>query len=160
MGSRYDSWESGKRKRLHDDFVRGLHCFRNNDFEGALILFRTADDNAELDDVYQSRYTSFHGLSRVFMGDENGVKLCRKAAAGETSDVEVYYNLAMAEHRLGFHESALMALRRGLNIEPDHTGLQRLKQELSRRERRGANPGMKSDNIVRQLLKRLLGHSR
>jgi len=159
MGDRYDAWAPEKRGRLRDDFINGLRCFNSKDFEGALMFFRTADDSAELDDVYQSRYTSFHGLSRVFMGDRNGVKLCRKAAVGETLDVEVYYNLAMAEHRLGFHESALMALRRGLNIDPDHAGLQRLQRELSRRKQRGSTPGFNGDNIVSRLLGKLLGHS-
>ena len=158
MGGRYERG-SGKRIRLHDDFVKGLSCFKSRDFEGARIFFRTADEGAELDDAFQNRYTSFHGLSRVFMGDENGVKLCRKAAAGETVDAEVYYNLAMAERRLDFYESALMALRRGLKIDPEHAGLQRLQRELAQK-RRGALPGVKSDNIVKQLLGRLLGRSR
>ena len=159
MGDRYDAREPEKGVRLRDDFINGLRCFNSKDFEGALMFFRTADDSAELDDVYQSRYTSFHGLSRVFMGDRNGVKLCRKAAVGETLDVEVYYNLAKAEHRLGFHESALMALRRGLNIDPDHAGLQRLQRELSRSEQRGFIPGFNIDNIVNRLLGKLLGRS-
>ena len=159
MGSQFDVPGSGKRTRMHDDFVKGLRCFNSQDFEGALMFFRTADDSAELDDAYQSRYTSFHGLSRVFMGDRNGVKLCRKAAVGETGDVEVYYNLAMAEHRLSFHESALMALRRGLHIDPDHAGLQRLKRELSRSERRASIPGLKSDNVVSRLLGKFLGRA-
>jgi len=159
MGDRYDAREPGKRFQLRDDFVNGLRCFNSKDFAGALIFFRTADDSAELDDAYQSRYTSFHGLSRVFMGDRNGVKLCRKAAVGETVDVEVYYNLAMAEHRLNFNESALTALRRGLKIDPDHAGLQRLKRELSRSERGGSIPGFKSENVVSRLLGKLLGRS-
>lgn len=159
MGGRYNTREPGKRLQLRDDFVNGLRCFNRQDFEGALMFFRTADDSAELDDAFQSRYTSFHGLSRVFMGDRNGVKLCRKAAIGETGDVEVYYNLAMAEHRLKFNESAMMALRRGLNIDPEHAGLQRLKRELSRRERRGAISGFRSDNVVCRLLDKILGRS-
>ena len=159
MGDRYDTWVPEKRGRLRDDFVNGLRCFNSKDFDGALMFFRTADGGAELDDAYQNRYTSFHGLSRVFTGDRNGVKLCRKAEVGETRDVEVYYNLAMAEHRLSFRESALMALRRGLNIDPDHAGLQRLKQELSRSERRASIPGFKPDNVVSRLLGKFLGRS-
>jgi len=159
MGGWYESRGPGKRSELRDDFVNGLRCFNCKDFEGALMFFRIADESAELDDAYQSRYTSFHGLSRVFIGDRNGVKLCRKAAVGETGDVEVYYNLAMAEHRLSFRESALMALRRGLNIDPDHAGLQRLKQELSRSERRASIPGFKPDNVVSRLLGKFLGRS-
>ena len=159
MGGRYDVREPEKRFQSRDDFVNGLRCFNSQDYEGALIFFRTADDSAELDDAYQSRYTSFHGLSRVYMGDSNGVKLCRKAAVGETGDVEVYYNLAMAEQRLSFREGALMALRRGLHIDPEHAGLQRLKRELSRSERRGAISGFRSDNVVSRLLGKFLGRS-
>ena len=160
MGSQFDVPGSGKRTRMHDDFVKGLRCFNSQDFEGALMFFRTADDGAELDDAYQNRYTSFHGLSRVYMGDRNGVKLCRKAAVGETADPDVYYNLAMAEHRLDFYESALMALRRGLNIDPQHRGLLDLKRKLSLKGRASRAAGLKSDNGIKQLLKRLLGHAR
>jgi hypothetical protein len=105
-----DPWVSGSRIRLRDDFVSGLKCFRNEDWEGALGFFRTADDQAEMDDIYQNRYTSCHGLARVHMGDRNGVKLCRKATVGERVDAEVYCNLAVAEHKLGFRESASRSL--------------------------------------------------
>jgi tetratricopeptide (TPR) repeat protein len=160
MGSQFNMPGARKQARMHDDFVKGLRCFNSQDFEGALMFFRAADDRAELDDAYQNRYTSFHGLSRVYMGDRNGVKLCRKAAVGETADADVYYNLAMAEHRLDFYESAMMALRRGLNINPQHRGLLDLKNKLSLKRRGSRAAGLKSDNFVKQLLKRLLGHSR
>ena len=89
MGSQFYQQGAGIRTRMRDDFVKGLRCFNSKDFEGALMFFRTADDSAELNDAYQNRYTSFHGLSRVYMGDSNGVKLCRKAAVGETADAHV-----------------------------------------------------------------------
>ena len=147
---------SGQRMHMRDDFVDGLKCFRSDDYEGALLLFRAADECAEIDDIYQSRYTSFHGLSRVYMGDSSGVKLCRKAVVGEIRDAEVYYNLAMAEHRLGFRESTYMALRRGLKLDPEHAGLLRLKQQLVLREKHGFIPGLKRNNIVNRLVGKLL----
>ena len=156
MGDRFDGPGAVNRTRLHDDFKKGLRCFNSNDFEGALPFFRTADDSAELDDAYQNRYTSFHGLSRVYMGDRNGVKLCRKAAVGEMADAEVFYNLAMAEQRLDFHESALMALRRGLSIDPQHAGLLHLQRKVSPVLQRRTGNG----SIIKQLLDRLLGRSR
>ena len=130
----------------------GLECFRSDDFEGALLFFRSADKCAEIDDIYQNRYTSFHGLSRVYMGDRSGVKLCRKAAVGETRDAEVYHNLAMAEHCLGFRESSYMALRRGLKLDPGHYGLLRLKQQLVLREKHALIPGLKRNNILNRLV--------
>ena len=152
MANRFDPHASGKRLLLRDDFLDGLKCFRSDDYEAALLLFRAADECADMDDLYQSRYTSFHGLSRVYMGDSSGVKLCRKAAAGEIRDAEVYYNLAMAEHRLGFRESTYTALRRGLKLAPGHSGLLRLKQQLVLRKKHASIPGLKRSNIFNRLI--------
>jgi hypothetical protein len=155
-----DPWKKGSQVRLDDDFVNGLKCFRNADWGGALALFRSADEHAEMDDIYQNRYTSFHGLVRVCMGDKNGVKLCRKAAVGEQSDVEVYYNLAMAEHKSGFRESAYMALRRGLKIDAGHPGLKHLQQEITLREQHGLLPGMRRENFLNRMFGMLFRGSR
>jgi len=137
---------------MRDDFLDGLKCFKGNDYENALSYFRSADRGAEMDDIYQNRYTSFHGLARVFMGDRNGVKLCRKAAVGETHDAEVYYNLALAENKLDYRESACMALRRGLKIDAGHPGLIRLKKEIVLREQTGLITGLGRNNILNRLL--------
>ena len=83
MGKQFDPWDSGSRTRLHEDFVSGMSHFKGEDYQGAIPLFRAADEGADMDDIYQHRYTSFHGLARVMMGDKAGVKLCRKAAVGE-----------------------------------------------------------------------------
>jgi hypothetical protein len=147
-----DPWEAGSRIRFRDDFISGMKCFRNEDWEGALIFFRTAQEQAEIDDIYKKRYTSFHGLARVHSGDRNGVKLCREAAVGERYDAEVYYNLAVAEHTLGFRESACTALRRGLAIDASHAGLQRLSQQLQLREQRPLLPGLPREHIFNRIL--------
>jgi len=155
MGGKYDPWESGSRVRLHTEFVTGLRCYRNDDFAAAVPHFRSADEGAELDDIYQNRYTSFHGLARVMMGDKNGVKLCRKAAVGEQDDPEVYYNLAMAEDRLGFRECAYTALRRGLNVDSGHSGLLRLKNEFVLREKKSLIPGIKREGFLNRVIGKL-----
>ena len=155
MANRFDSWSADQRLHRRDDFVDGLKCFRSEDYEGALIFFRAADECAVIGDIYQSRYTSFHGLTRVYTGDSNGVKLCRKAVVGETRDAEVYYNLAMAEHRLGFRESACTALRRGLKLAPGHDGLLHLKRQLLLRKKHGFIPGLRYNNIVNRLVGKL-----
>ena len=155
-----DPWETGSRLRLREDFVDGLRHFRNDDWENALPLFRGADEQAAIDDVYQNRYTSFHGLARVLMGDTNGVKLCRKAAVGEQKDVEVYYNLALAEHRLGCRESAWTALRRGLRIDHGHSGLKRLELEFTLRGKKKLVPGLNRDGIINRTIGRLFRGSR
>lgn len=160
MASQSGLQSTGKRLRLRDEFVDGLKCFHNSDYEGAVLLFRAADERAEMTDVYQNRYASFHGLSRVCMGDRSGVKLCRKAAVGEVRDAEVYYNLAKAEHRLGFRESACTALRRGLNVDPGHTGLLQFRQQLVLHEKRGLVAGLKRSTFLKRLLGNLFRGTR
>jgi hypothetical protein len=160
MANQFGPRTYGQGLCMRDDFIDGLECFNSDDYEGALLLFRAADECAEIDDIYQGRYTSFHGLSRVYMGDSSGVKLCRKAVVGETRDAEVYYNLAMAEHRLGFRESTYMALCRGLKLDPEHAGLLRLKQQLVLRKKHGLIPGLKRNNIVNRMIGKLLRGTR
>lgn len=150
-----DTGTATGRTRPHHDFVDGLKCFRGDDLEGALVFFRTADEHADADDVYQNRYTSFHGLCRVCLGDRNGIKLCRKAAVAESRDAEVFYNLALAEQRLGQRESAWTALRRGLLLDPEHRGLQHLAGEFGLREKHGLIPGLHRDNPVNRVVGRL-----
>ena len=160
MGSQFALGTGSSGVRLRDDFVDGLACFESNDYAAALKLFREADESAVISDVYQNRYSSFHGLTRVFMGDHRGVKLCRKAAVGETNDAEVYYNLAMAEYALGVRESAYQALRRGLLVVPEHAGLLQLKNDIVLREQRGLVAGLKRNNWLNRLLGRLVRGSR
>ena len=155
MEHKRDAVTKSGRGRLHHDFVDGLKCFRSDDLEGALTFFRIADESAEVDDVYQNRYTSFHGLCRVCLGDRTGIKLCRKAAVGTTRDAEIFYNLALAEHRLGHRESAWTALRRGLMTDPAHSGLQRLKLDLGLRQKTSLIPGLRRNNPLNRLLGRL-----
>ena len=77
MGSQFDLVSKGRQRA---DFISGLHRFEENDYAAALTLFREADENASIDDVYQNRYTSYHGLVRVFMGDHQGVHSERPGA--------------------------------------------------------------------------------
>ena len=145
-----------KTGQLRKDFIDGLACLRKDDYAGALVLFRAADEGAEPGDSYRSRYTSFHGLARVHLGDSSGVKLCRKAAAGELHDADVYCNLALLEHRLKNRESAWTALRRGLRIDPSHAGLKRLQADMQLRRRHALLPGLSRNNFLNRLLGRLL----
>jgi len=148
----FDPWDAGSRVRYSEDFITGLKCFRNEDWEGALGFFRAAAEGADIGDVYKKRYTSFHGLTRVQMGDRNGVKLCREAAVSERYDAEVFHNLAVAENKLGFRESACTALRRGLSIDAGHAGLQRLAREFGLREQRGVISALPREHMLNRIL--------
>ena len=44
MGDRFVSPGTMNRVHLRDDFKKGLRCFNCKDYEGALMFFRTADE--------------------------------------------------------------------------------------------------------------------
>lgn len=150
-----DPWEQGSSVRLSEEFVRGLRYFRAEDWESAIKLFRAAEAGADISDIYQRRYTSYHGLARVYSGDSNGVKLCRKAAVGEDADADVYYNLALAEIRLNEPEGASMAVRRGLAVDASHAGLRQLSQENGSRRKRGSRTARGRESFFGRLLEKI-----
>ena len=148
--------DNSNHRQVRKEFADGLERFHNSDYAGALLLFRSAEEAADPGDSFRSRYTSFHGLARMYLGDSSGIKHCRKAAAGEIHDAAVYYNLAMLEYRLNNHESALAAVRRGLRIDPAHAGLLCLKKDMRTRARYGQMPGRSGLNPINRLLDKLL----
>jgi hypothetical protein len=156
MAKRGDAGRKAVQARLHEDFTVGVQCIRNEDYAGALVYFRTLDVQSGFDDEFQNRYTSFHGLARVLMGDASGVKLCRKAAVGNDDDAEVLYNLALAEHRLHNRESGYLALRRGLRVDPGHRGLLGLKQDFVLRRQHGLIPLLSREHCINRWIGRLV----
>ncbi len=155
MGQRMITDESASQVQPCEDFSAGLERFRSRDYAAALSTFRTLDEQSGYDEL-QDRYTSFHGLTRVLLGDASGIKLCRKAAAGNSQDAEVLYNLALAEYRLRNREGAYLALRRGLRLYPAHPGLLQLKADFGLRGRHGIFPFLSRDHFINRWIGRLL----
>jgi tetratricopeptide (TPR) repeat protein len=156
MAERSSASRREHQARLREEFSAGVRCMREEDYDGALTAFRALDEHSDFDDDLLNRYTSYHGLTRVLSGDASGVKLCRKAAVGNAHDAEVLFNLALAEHRLQYRESAYLALRRGLRLDPEHPGLLRLKREIVLREQHGMIPFLSREHFINAWLGRLL----
>jgi tetratricopeptide (TPR) repeat protein len=111
------------------NFLKGLAKFDGRDYGAALTYFRKADEESELGD-FQNTYTSFHGLTRVYLNDREGIQLCRRAAHFERYDGDVYWNLALAELRLKHRQRAIEAIRAGLVIDASHKGLNKLRESI------------------------------
>lgn len=140
--------------RLDERFRRGLRCFEVDDWSAALVYFRAVDQQAAPDDPRATLFSSYHGLTLVCLGDRTGLRLCRQAAASELRQAGVYHNLAQAELRLGHRRQAWQAVQRGLQIEPQHRGLQRQRQRMGVR-RRPTLPFLKRDNPLNRWLGKL-----
>jgi hypothetical protein len=156
MGKGTAAASTQQQARQREAFDAGVRCIDDKDYDGALQTFRALDEGAGFDDDFQNRYTSYHGLTRVLLGDDSGVKLCRKAAVGNDADPDVLCNLALAEHRLHNRERAYLALRRGLRVAPEHAGLLRLKQSFGLRRQHGILPLLSRNHGLNRWLGRLL----
>jgi hypothetical protein len=68
------------------------------------------------------------------LNNSDGLKLCRRAVHLERFNGDVYYNLALAELEAGKRQNAIMVLRSGLVIEPEHQGLNELHDKIDSRK--------------------------
>ncbi len=119
------------RKRYFD----AVELYRNSDYEGALVIFREIIAAADRQDVYRHKYRSYEGLIRVCLGETHAVELCRGVADEGLKDVEVQYNLALAEYKLNNRRRAMLAVQRGLSIDARNPELRRLRILMGSRRR-------------------------
>lgn len=136
---------------LNSAFLEGLERFRQEDFAKAVMCFRRADNTAGRNDVHIHKYTSYHGLAMICLGDRSGINLCRRAVQNERYDGEVYYNLALAEFSLRNRQRAVAALQRGLTIDATHPALLDLRQRLGVR-RNPAIAFLDRDHFLNKLI--------
>ena len=126
----FDTYDGSKyRNRFYD----ALKLYRNSDYEGALAIFREIIAAADQQDVYRNKYRSYEGLTRVCLGDKHAVEVCREIATEDIKDVEVHYNLALAEFKLNNRRRAVQAVQRGLSIDATHPELRRLRTLMGSR---------------------------
>lgn len=120
----FDTYDGSKYQKRFFDAVK---LYRNSDYEGALTIFREITAAAGKQDVYRNKYRSYEGLMRIYLGDKHAVELCREVAAESLKDVEVQYNLALAEYKLNNRRRAVQAVQRGLSIDAKYPELLRLR---------------------------------
>ena len=154
MNQEPSPWAPGAGVRLREEYIHGLKCYRERNWSGALPFFRCADERADPHDVHRNRYTSYHGLVRVYMGDVAGINLCRQATVDEQNDADVFHNLALAELRQSNRRGAFLAVSEGLSIMPAHRGLKRIREKMGVR-RRPVLAFLHRDNFLNRYLGKL-----
>lgn len=147
----FDTYDGSKyRQRFYD----ALKLYRNSDYEGALAIFCEIIAAADMLDVYRNKYRSYEGLTRVCLGDKHAVELCREVASVDSEDVEVHYNLALAEFKLDNRRRAVLAVQRGLSIDAANPELLRLRALMGAR-RQPVISFLNRDNAINKWLGKL-----
>lgn len=144
-----------KHSSLHTSFIEGIKQLDSGDYYAALESFRIAHQQKDLSNTsIRALYASYYGLARVYIGNETGVSLCRQAALQNLFDVDIFYNLALAEHKLNNRRRALVALKQGYAINAQHVGLHRLRLLIGSR-RKPFVRFLKRDHFINRVIGRL-----
>ena len=134
-------------------FHKGLEALAQREGVRALAMFEAA---IRLDRQFrngrpQPRYLSYYGLC---LGIEShrwkeAVDLCREAVASESYNPDLHLNLGRVLMAAGRRKEAWMALRRGLELDDQHEGLQRAVAAIAAK-RRAASSAIAGPNPWRQ----------
>jgi hypothetical protein len=124
---------TAKAREARAEYLLGLEFYHKKQWKTASRHFGLANSKSPRDDVYKAVYMSYYGLSLLLSGDVSGLNLCRHAAGLEMIDADVFLNLALAELRRHNRRRACQALVRGLDVDPQHPGLQKLRKKMGYR---------------------------
>jgi len=116
-----------------ENFTQGFNFLKSHSLPQALINFRLAYNAVSYNDIYHNRYASFCGLALVLNGDKSGVELCRDAARQEMNNGDVFLNLAYAEWFMDSRKRCIGVIEKGLTIDKQHQGLNKLQKHLGKR---------------------------
>ncbi|HSN13179.1 MAG TPA: tetratricopeptide repeat protein [Anaeromyxobacteraceae bacterium] len=133
-------------------FAAGMAAFHRGDAASAHAAF----ERAHRRDPRDPRYMSWYGLTLVVVARNSnlGVLLCDQALRGAGSDPDLLLNQARVHLALNQRERTVRALQRGLELWPEHAGLQHARDSLGFR-RSPVLPFLSRNHPVNTLLGRL-----
>lgn len=138
---------------VDQELLAGIALCRSGDWKRGLpLLAELAGKRSTLPGVALS-YLGY-GMASQRRQVRDGRELCRRAAASDFYQPEVLYNLARVEHLANNRREAVKALEAGLNLDPDHAGMLKLKKDVGVRKKPVLG-FLARDNFLNVLLGRL-----
>lgn len=135
------------------ELLAGIALCRSGDWKRGLpILAALAGQRQNLPGVALS-YLGY-GMASQRRQIRDGRELCRRAAASDFYQPDVLYNLARVEHLANNRREAVKALETGLELDPDHAGMLKMKKEIGIR-RKPVLRFLSRNNFVNVLLGRI-----
>lgn len=110
-----------------------LHCRAGEWHSGLYYLLRADGSDADL--TLPGLYYSYLGqaLARCEQRHAEAIALCERAVAIQFYEPENFLNLAWSRFLARDRRGAVMAIERGLALDPRHAGLRLLQQRIGRR---------------------------
>lgn len=133
-------------------FEQGVAAFMRGDGSSAHAAF----ERAHRKDPREPRYMSWYGMTLVLVEKNSnlGVLLCDQALRGGGPDPDLLLNQARVHLALNQRERTVRAIERGLELWPNHAGLQLARETLGWR-RQPALPFLSRNSPLNRMLGRL-----
>lgn len=139
--------------RLEDAVTRGIRLCRAERWEDGLELLSKAARKKKHKEKLPSLYYSYmgYGAARFEGSPQEGRRLCRHAIRLDPGQPENYLNLARVCLLTGDRRGAIVALKRGQRVRPNHGGLRAFAEEIGYRGR-PVIPFLSRDNPLNRWL--------
>lgn len=140
---------------LGDLITEGIRLCRREEWKGGLELLAKAARKKGRKEKLPSLYYSYMGYGVAsFQGSpKEGLRLCRYAVRLDPKVAENCFNLARVCMLLRDRRGAVVAINRGLRVNPNHRGLRTLREEIGYR-RDPVIPFLSRDNPLNRWLGR------
>ena len=121
-------------------FAAGMAAFHRGDAASAHAAFERAHRRVPR----EPRYMSWYGLTLVLVERNSnlGVLMCDQALRGAGADPDLLLNQARVHLALNQRERTIRAVQRGLDLWPNHPGLQHARDCLGWRRRPASTVGV------------------
>ncbi|RMH21302.1 MAG: hypothetical protein D6696_06075 [Acidobacteria bacterium] len=138
---------------------RGIERCRQGDWREGLYWLGQAADARDASQELPSLFFAYlgFGMARYQGQTQQGLLLCRHALELELYQPESYYFLARAHLLAGDRRAAFDVVERGLQIDPTHEQLLKLRDQLGRR-RPPVLPFLQRRHPLNRVLGRLRHH--
>ncbi len=138
---------------LDDEYLQGMRHAGRDDWSSALGCFDSVMSRHDQFHPYFPIYNSAQGLARVMTGTSCGLNQCRQSVQDNPKRADLYENLARACLKLKQRKKTIDAISMGLRVQPNHPGLNLIKQQIGCR-RRPSLPFLNRDHPINRFLGR------
>jgi hypothetical protein len=142
----------------NEAFEKGCDALKAKDYKAAEREFSEVMKSMDEHHALYNKVVSYFGLAQVLISDRNGLLLCRDAASSETTDGDVFLNLACAEWHVKNRKRALDAILRGRKIDSAHDQLVRASMLIETRQR-SVFPFLQRQHFLNRTVGRLMHRS-
>lgn len=138
-----------------ESFYKGIYCLYNNKLSDAKKFLEQAISSTDSIDLAYHEYSSYLGLVEVLLyKSDGGLQRCYHAVNEATTNPELYFNIAYAEHVLGHRQRSFAAIKKGLKHATKFTPAEKFCKCIEKRKKGSRKRTNAAKNIIGRFLRK------